>query len=268
MLISAVVELSDSEDEEIVKPETTKAKENEPPKPATSAPAGAGSTTPKDKIRREWYQDSTHVVVTIFAKDIPKDKAIVNFDEHTLHISFPVSDGSTYTHDIKLSRAIAPSGSNPSFFKTKLEIKLQKAESRHWSGLESTSDSTPTTSDIKIPDATSPPPTTTSPPPKPTGPAYPTSSRRGPKNWDKVAAEELKPAEGDADLDDFDSGDPAQGFFKKLYSGADPDTQRAMMKSYLESNGTALSTNWAEVSKGPVETSPPEGMEARQWGKD
>ena len=38
-----------------------------------------------------------------------------------------------------------------------------------------------------------------------------------------------------------------------------------MMKSYTESNGTALSTNWEEVSKGKVETSPPTGMEARKW---
>jgi suppressor of G2 allele of SKP1 len=30
-----------------------------------------------------------------------------------------------------------------------------------------------------------------------------------------------------------------------------------MMKSYIESNGTALSTNWSEVGKGKVETSPP-----------
>jgi len=38
------------------------------------------------------------------------------------------------------------------------------------------------------------------------------------------------------------------------------------MKSYTESNGTALSTNWSEVGKGKVETSPPEGMIAKQWG--
>ena len=40
-----------------------------------------------------------------------------------------------------------------------------------------------------------------------------------------------------------------------------------MMKSYTESNGTSLSTNWEEVSKGKVETLPPDGMEAKAWGK-
>jgi len=38
-----------------------------------------------------------------------------------------------------------------------------------------------------------------------------------------------------------------------------------MMKSYQESNGTALSTDWKDVSKKKVETSPPEGLEAKKW---
>jgi len=39
------------------------------------------------------------------------------------------------------------------------------------------------------------------------------------------------------------------------------------MKSYVESNGTALSTNWKEVGAGKVETKPPQGMEARKFGE-
>jgi suppressor of G2 allele of SKP1 len=106
-------------------------------------------------------------------------------------------------------------------------------------------------------------------------PIYPTSSRKGPKDWDKLAsdalkAEKAKGGEKDAGLgddDDDDEADPMNGFFKKLYKDADPDTRRAMMKSYQESNGTALSTNWADVSKGPVETHPPEGLVAKKWGE-
>lgn len=99
-------------------------------------------------------------------------------------------------------------------------------------------------------------------------PAYPTSSKHGPKNWDALAKSALAAeSSGQEKLgdDDDDEGDPLHGFFKKLYKDADPDTRRAMMKSYTESNGTALSTNWQDVQKKKVETSPPEGVEAKKW---
>lgn len=86
-------------------------------------------------------------------------------------------------------------------------------------------------------------------------PAYPTSSKSGPKDWDSIGKE-----------DDEDDAKDVDHFFKQLYKGSTPEQQRAMMKSYLESNGTALSTDWNEVSKGKVETNPPNGMEAKKWG--
>lgn len=90
-----------------------------------------------------------------------------------------------------------------------------------------------------------------------TGPSYPTSSRHGAKDWDKVASSlSQKPAQNKGaanDDSDDEGGDAVDGFFKKLYAGADPETRRAMIKSYTESQGTALSTNWTEVGKGKVE---------------
>jgi suppressor of G2 allele of SKP1 len=77
------------------------------------------------------------------------------------------------------------------------------------------------------------------------------------KNWDKVAEEELSDKEDDP-------SDP-DAFFKMLYENADEDARRAMLKSYTESNGTALSTNWEEVSKKKVEVTPPQGTQAKQW---
>jgi suppressor of G2 allele of SKP1 len=105
-------------------------------------------------------------------------------------------------------------------------------------------------------------------------PAYPTSSKKGAKNWDAVAKDALKKEKKDAkdgesatvDDDDMDDeGDPLQGFFKKLYKDASPDTRRAMMKSYVESNGTALSTDWEDVGKKTVPINPPDGIEAKKW---
>lgn len=84
------------------------------------------------------------------------------------------------------------------------------------------------------------------------------SSARKPKDWNKLVQEiekdQDKP-EGDAALNSL---------FQQIYSGADEDTRRAMMKSFVESNGTCLSTNWAEVGSKKVETKPPEGMVAKK----
>jgi suppressor of G2 allele of SKP1 len=38
-----------------------------------------------------------------------------------------------------------------------------------------------------------------------------------------------------------------------------------MMKSYQESGGTTLSTNWDEVKKARVDVKPPEGSEWKKW---
>lgn len=38
-----------------------------------------------------------------------------------------------------------------------------------------------------------------------------------------------------------------------------------MMKSFTESNGTSLSTDWEDVKARTVETVPPEGVEEKKW---
>ena len=63
---------------------------------------------------------------------------------------------------------------------------------------------------------------------------------------------------------DDDAGD-VNGFFKNLYKNATPEQQRAMMKSFTESSGTSLSTDWNDVKSRTVETVPPEGVEAKKW---
>lgn len=148
---------------------------------------------------------------------------------------------------------------------TKIEIILKKKQpGQKWSSLEGT----PGPIDQPTQSAVAQPPSVSTPA---KAPAYPTSARGGAKDWDKVAVEltkkqkkksenkgeEGKDEEVDSDLEEYNSGDPVDAFFKKLYANADDDTRRAMVKSYYESKGTALSTNWSEVGKGPVEERPP-----------
>ena len=96
--------------------------------------------------------------------------------------------------------------------------------------------------------------------------AYPSSfsasaRQRAPTDWDALEAElaaeeaEEKP-EGDAALNQL---------FQDIYGKADDDTRRAMNKSFQESGGTVLSTNWGEIGAKKTEVQPPTGMEAREY---
>lgn len=52
-------------------------------KAATPAPTPTpqGVVTPRDKIRHEWYQTTTHVVFTLYVKGVPKESASIEIDD-------------------------------------------------------------------------------------------------------------------------------------------------------------------------------------------
>ncbi|KAF2754766.1 SGS-domain-containing protein [Pseudovirgaria hyperparasitica] len=223
------------------------------------------------KIKPTWLENQENMTIELLnARGVPKDQAVVDIQERSVSINFPLADSSsTYEYNVDpLFSAIDPSQSSYSVTPNKIFVVLKKVSPGYWKRLEGVDDgSTAPTPAPRIPQEV-----LTG---RPSAPAYPTSSRKGPKDWDKVVKEATRkePKEGEKgqnkeeydDLDLEDGGDDVNFFFKKLFADADPDTRKAMMKSYQESNGTALSTNWAEVSKGKVETSPPDGMEAKKW---
>ncbi|KAK9478110.1 SGS domain-containing protein [Lipomyces japonicus] len=193
------------------------------------------------KIRHEWYQNDEAVTFTLFVKNAPKD-AVIDIQSESISISYPLASGSDFGFEIgPLAHEVDPAQSKSLILSTKIELKLRKAVSGiKWTAFEK--------SDAEAAIAASA-----------TATSYPTSSKSGTKNWDSLAQQEL------GDSKDNEYGDDASGFFKSIYENADDDTRKAMMKSYVESNGTALSTNWSEVKKETVKTEPPKGMEAKKW---
>ncbi|PLB43128.1 SGT1 and CS domain protein [Aspergillus steynii IBT 23096] len=242
-------------------------------KPVAPSAAAAPSV---DKVRHEWYQSNECVVVTLYVKGVPKDKASVQFTSDSAAIGFPLPSGADYDFTLDpLFAPIDPSASKVSVMSTKIELSLRKQlAGQKWNALEAVS------TDFKLADRQA---AVSSAPSSSAAPTYPSSSRQGPKDWDKVAStltekktkagdKGKKKATGDGTADpkndkegnesdgadsDYEGGDPVDSFFKKLYAGADPDTRRAMIKSYVESQGTSLSTNWNEVGQGKVEARPP-----------
>ncbi|KAL4950851.1 hypothetical protein BDW69DRAFT_171223 [Aspergillus filifer] len=236
-------------------------------KPA--APTSTPTQTP-EKIRHEWYQSNDSVVVTLYAKGIAKESVESELKSDSVSVQFPLPSGAEYSFDLDpLFAPIDESTSKLTVFGTKIELVLRKkTPGQKWSSLESTStdikpSSTTTTTTISTPAPASAPTAS--------APSYPTSSRHGAKDWDKVAStltakqpkkasrsksekkdDEEDNSDNEGSIDSDYGGDPVDGFFKKLYAGADDETRRAMVKSFVESNGTSLSTNWSEVGKGEV----------------
>jgi len=188
-------------------------------------------------VRHEHFQTETHVVVTIFAKGASQDDVEVTFGTQNLAASIKLPDSTEYLLDVVLAGTVDTERCSFKIMKTKVEIRLAKATAGKWDSLERTEDAT---SSQRV---------------------YPSSHQRNPIDWDQVekdvvkAEEEEKP-EGDAALNSL---------FQKIYADGNEETKRAMIKSFQESGGTVLSTNWNEIGSKQVEVKPPDGMEYKKY---
>jgi suppressor of G2 allele of SKP1 len=163
----------------------------------------------------------------VFAKGLAKDAAQITFEPRSVSISLKLPTGSDYVYDLdSLSFEIVPSECTYKVMSTKVEIKLKKErQGIKWHVLEGDDAAVES---ISLASAAPP--------------SYPTSSKKGATNWDALAKK----------VED-DKPEGANALFQMLYKDADEDTRRAMMKSFTESNGTVLSTNWKEVGAKKVE---------------
>lgn len=205
----------------------------------------------KLKYRHDHYNSTTEVVLTIFAKGIPADRVQVDFGEQTLSVTIDVPGEEAYHFQPRLFGKILPEKCTYKVFATKIEIRLVKAEATAWTSLEFSKEKSSAQKRIVSPGVDTAKPSTR--------PSYPSSKNK--VNWDKLEAE-VKKEEKEEKLE----GDAALNkLFRDIYRDGDEDMRRAMMKSFVESNGTVLSTNWKDVGSKKVEGSPPDGMELKKW---
>jgi suppressor of G2 allele of SKP1 len=204
---------------------------------------------PKGDIKKDWFQSSSQVTVSLFIKNLPKDDTLkVKFTKSSVSVEFPTSASSEFQYSIgPFFGNIISKESSYRVFQTKLEFYLQKETETKWKTLERSESEAPiggTSTDTRTTESSQ------------SALKYPNSSKKA-LDWSKLSISD--------DEEEKEEANDENAFFKELYKNADEDTRRAMMKSFVESNGTSLSTNWDEVSKKSFETSPPEGMEAKKW---
>ncbi|GLI58864.1 hypothetical protein VaNZ11_000629 [Volvox africanus] len=223
---------------------------------AVLGPASAGSSAAplapsapaefSGKYRHQHYQLANKVTLDVYAKKLRKEQVKVEFGESHIKVIITDLEGNEdYKLDTDLYAKIVPSECKYEVLSTKVEITMVKADQLQWGSLERSN---------KVAAPSYSTPGTEAPR------QYPSSYTKQ-KDWSKVESE-LNEMESKGELE---MGDPLNNFFKKIFAQGDEDTRRAMMKSFVESNGTVLSTNWGEVGKKKVECTPPEGMEVHKW---
>ncbi|QPG76425.1 hypothetical protein FOA43_003814 [Brettanomyces nanus] len=209
--------------------------------------------TVKSQMRTDWYDGDSVVDISIFVKSIDKKSVAADFEPNSFKVEFMDTKGEKYNYAIpKLYNEIVPDECEYAVFSTKLEITLAKSKKLKWTNLKYDESKDKRAQEVE--------PTMQSYDNSEAVTSYPSSSNKK-VDWSKYEGSDEDEANEEA------GDDAALNFFQKLYSDADPDTKRAMMKSYVESNGTSLSTDWSEVAKKEVETQAPEGTVPKQWSK-
>lgn len=179
------------------------------------------------KVKYDWYQTDTAVTVTVLLKNASEKNYTVQLEQNALTLQ---ADG-IEPIALNLWNPINVEQSSHKASPSKVEIKLAKLIGQRWDALER-----------KL--ATEEPSSTSS------------AAAKKKHDWDKISKE--------IENDD-ETKDDVSALFKKIFADASEDTRKAMMKSYYESSGTVLSTNWDEVGAQPVQVRPPDGCEFRKW---
>ena len=227
----------------------------------SSSDQGVANIPEQPKIKHDWYQTETTVVIEVRIKGLNKEQVSVEFQPRELNVSatIPQRNNAEYNLDLDLAHEIQPERCTFKVLSTKLEIKMLKKDGIRWTVLEGEDPLPVNKVEIKNPGNDKP---------EMAAAAVSVSSsatKRNPyaskKDWSKIEKDiekelESEKPEGEAALNDL---------FSKIYKDGDDNLRRAMNKSFQESGGTVLSTNWDEIAKEKTDVKPPDGMEYKKW---
>jgi suppressor of G2 allele of SKP1 len=222
--------------------------------PTATSPPQAG------KITYKWHQTDSRIYIEINLIVKKKDDLKVKIDARRIEVSYPLEDSKNYELNLDLFDEIDVEKSLFNVHLNRVEIQLEKKiKERNWTLLEKFDTKNDKVLESVMPKPINPNQVTQ------TGHVYPSSSKVK-KDWskiDKEIDEDMK-----KNKDDYVGEDPLNKFFKEIYSNADENTRKAMVKSFQTSGGTVLSTNWDEVkTKDYEEKDRPDAPAGQEWKK-
>lgn len=175
--------------------------------------------------RYDWYQTDAHVTIVLMRRDVLSVECKVKFDGPKITIQI----GEEVVFSEQLYDNVDSSQVTVNCTKKRVEITLPKISPVHWQSLTV----------VRSADAMC------------------RSQKSNKPNWDQIGR--------DIDNEEQEGNDGIEKFFQTIYKDASDEVKKAMIKSFTESQGTVLSTNWGEVGKEKVSINPPDGMEYKKY---
>ncbi|KAK6050666.1 SGS domain protein [Cooperia oncophora] len=186
-----------------------------------------GMTEDNVEVKYDWFQTDSCITVTILKKGVALSDCRVAFHDNEIKVFV----GNDVIFETTLARPVDEKNFTVTCTPSKVEVRMPKATPGHWPMLDAS-------------------------------PAVPVSSEPHPsKNWEAIERTAIQEEENE----DLEGDAAVNRLFRKLYSEASDDVKKAMIKSYQESGGTVLSTNWEEIRKKRTEVKPPDCMEYKRF---
>lgn len=198
----------------------------------------------EQKVRYDWYQNTTDVVLTIYMKRIKKEDLTINYAKNSIWGTIRISDQEVINIKFNVSHEIIPNKCSFRITPFKIEIYLRKSKLFTWKNLQSDAKQSKTIP-AKVSDYSA-------------APAYPIWRRN---KECSVVKEQLKEESSQIPDDDY----TLIQLLQEVYERGSDEVKKAMNKSFTESKGTVLSTDWEEIGRGEVEVRPPDGVEFKKW---
>jgi len=167
-------------------------------------------------IRDNWYQTADDIAYTFYVKGLTKENVNMTFLPKQMVCQLKLPNGNEYTRTLSLLHEIVPEKCKFSVNEFKISITLIKKIRGDWQSVEENVSNT----DNNL--------------------STPWTTKRNWRSLDKQFKDEIETEKPQGD-------EALNQLFQKIYSDADDDQRRAMIKSFQTSGGTVLSTNWGDV---------------------